>query len=61
MPENLIKYAPLNTARPPSCWVVRDREEILNLHYATDDPIPSHSARMLRFGMISHASGIVFL
>jgi fatty-acyl-CoA synthase len=32
-----------------------------DLHYATDDPIPSHSARMLHFGMISHASGIVFL
>jgi fatty-acyl-CoA synthase len=31
-----------------------------DLHYATGDSIPSRSARLLHFGLISHASGIVF-
>jgi len=31
-----------------------------DLHYATSDPIPVRGARLLHFGMLSHASGIVF-
>ena len=31
-----------------------------DLHYATSDSIPVRGARLLHFGMLSHASGIVF-
>jgi len=31
-----------------------------DLHYATPDSIPVRAARLLHFGMLSHASGIVF-
>jgi fatty-acyl-CoA synthase len=31
-----------------------------DLHYATGDPVPAREARLLHFGLISHASGIVF-
>ena len=31
-----------------------------DLHFAMADPVPSRSVRMLHFGMISHAAGIVF-
>jgi len=31
-----------------------------DLHFAMADPVPSRSSRMLHFGPISHASGIVF-
>jgi len=31
-----------------------------DLHYATADPMAARSERMLHFGMISHASGIVY-
>jgi acyl-CoA synthetase (AMP-forming)/AMP-acid ligase II len=31
-----------------------------DLHYATPDPIPVRAARLLHFGLLSHASGIVF-
>jgi acyl-CoA synthetase (AMP-forming)/AMP-acid ligase II len=31
-----------------------------DLHFATADPVPARGARLLHFGLISHASGIVF-
>jgi len=31
-----------------------------DLHFAMADPVPSRSVRMLHFGLISHAAGIVF-
>jgi acyl-CoA synthetase (AMP-forming)/AMP-acid ligase II len=31
-----------------------------DLHFASADPVPSRSERLLHFGMISHASGIAF-
>ena len=31
-----------------------------DLHFATADPVAARSERLLHFGMISHASGIVY-
>ena len=31
-----------------------------DLHYAAPDPMPVHSARLLHFGLLSHASGMVY-